>query len=119
MILHGQSERVITQLHLLDYVVTGAPRLDLEILAQLVDRLSMSEGSTAVWRKNSGAISGPPVSKRPCTLPNGTERRAAFQTFICGCAAKNGAKYFSSERRIQVAMFGIAFSKAKQRPLQE
>src|SRR6266545_3863658 len=65
-------------------------------------------GSTISWRKNSGEISEPPVSKRPSICSNGTFRFSAFQTLISGCLAKIGRNDFASFRRIQVARLGIA-----------
>src|SRR6266566_1771524 len=68
---------------------------------------SITDGSGTGWFKNWGATSAPPVSNNPSICSNGTSRRAAFQTLISGYFAKNGAKYFSSERRIQVAILRI------------
>src|SRR5438132_6050352 len=64
---------------------------------------SITDGSGTGWFKNSGATSGPPVSNNPSICSKGTLRFAAFQTLRPGYFAKNGSKYFSSERRIQVA----------------
>src|SRR6266496_4726570 len=69
--------------------------------------LSRSEGSTCSWRKNSGEISEPPVSKRPSICSNGSFRFSAFQTLISGCLPKMARNDFASFRRIQVARLGI------------
>ena len=69
--------------------------------------LLSNEGSTTFWRKNSGEMSEPPVSKRPSIFSSGTFRRNAFQTLISGCLPKMGRNHFASLRRIQVARLGI------------
>src|SRR5882757_4648624 len=68
---------------------------------------SITDGSGTGWLKKSGATSGPPVSNNPCNFPKGTLRLAAFRTFTSGYRDRKGAKYFSSERRIQVARLRI------------
>src|SRR5438045_9132055 len=68
---------------------------------------SITDGSGTGWFKNLGATSGPPVSNNPFICSKGISPRAAFQTLISGYFAKNGAKYFSSERRVQEAQLGI------------
>src|SRR5205814_6006514 len=79
---------------------------------------SITDGSGTGWFKNSGATSGPPVSNKPCICSSGILRRAAFQTLRSGYLEKNGVKYFSSERRIQVARLGIPNSN-KGRPVSQ
>src|SRR6266540_3174732 len=69
--------------------------------------LSSTEGSTTFWRKNSGEISEPPVSKRPSICSKGTFRFLAFQTLISGCLRKIGRNHFASFARIHVARLGI------------
>src|SRR5437763_1746929 len=50
--------------------------------------LLSTEGSATFWRKNSGEISEPPVSRRPSIFSSGTFRLSAFQTLISGCLPK-------------------------------
>src|SRR6266540_1322716 len=69
--------------------------------------LLITLGSTISWRKNSGEISEPPVSKSPSICSNGTVWFSAFQTLISGCLAKMARKDFVSLGRIQVARLGI------------
>src|SRR5207248_1540114 len=69
--------------------------------------LSSTEGSRTFWRKNSGEISEPPVSRRPSIWSRRTFRLLAFQTLISGCLQKIGRNHFASFARIQVARFGI------------
>src|SRR5947199_9953483 len=87
----------------------GSPRSIAFLMASSSQRsrsgftsFSITDGSGTGWFKNSGATSGPPVSNKPVIFSSGTLRRAAFQTLRSGHFAKNGEKYFSSERRIQV-----------------
>src|SRR5437763_14279349 len=69
---------------------------------------SITDGSGTGWFKNSGATSGPPVSNNPCNFSKGILRLAAFRTFTSGLRERKGEKYFSSERRIQVARLRVA-----------
>src|SRR5207247_6810903 len=92
----------------------GSPRSIAFLIASSSQRsrsgftsFSITDGSGTGWFKNSGATSGPPVSNKPSICSSGTLRRAAFQTSRSGYLEKNGAKYFSSERRIQVARLRI------------
>src|SRR5437667_3287627 len=68
--------------------------------------LSKSEGSRTFWRKNSGEISEPPVSRSPSIWSRRTFRFRAFQTLISGCLRKIGRNHFASFARIHVARLG-------------
>src|SRR5947207_6242539 len=69
--------------------------------------LSIKVRSTFSWRKNSGAISEPPVSSKPSIWSMATLPLHASKTRTSGCFAKNGWNHFSSLGRIHVARLGI------------
>src|SRR5436190_12535527 len=70
--------------------------------------LFSNEGSATFWRRNSGEMSEPPVSRRPSIFSRGTFWFSAFQTLISGCLPKMGRNHFASLRRIHVARLGIS-----------